>query len=159
LIIKSFPLLVVLILFVTSFIMPIIKKNNVVKAISIMSMGLCFLFSASVLIYVIEKGKFFYKVGHFNAPIGIEFYIGNVEIIMGVLFTFISLMVIWYSIYSIDKEIKESRIPLYYMLINILIGSLLGVVYTNDLFNSFVFVEVATLASCGIIVIRTKKKI
>jgi len=158
LIIKSFPLLVVLILFVTSFIMPIIKKNNVVKAISIMSMGLCFLFSASVLIYVIEKGKFFYKVGHFNAPIGIEFYIGNVEIIMGVLFTFISLMVIWYSIYSIDKEIKESRIPLYYMLINILIGSLLGVVYTNDLFNSFVFVEVATLASCGIIVIKDKKE-
>lgn len=157
-IIKSFPLLVVLILFVTSFIMPLLKENKIVKTLSIVSMGAAFLLSVVVFMYVIDEGKFFYKIGHFDAPIGIEFYIGNIEVIMGVLFTFVSLMIIWYSIYSIDKELKANRIPLYYMLINILIGSLLGVVYTNDLFNSFVFIEVGTLASCGIIVVKDKKE-
>ncbi|MCY6372049.1 complex I subunit 5 family protein [Clostridium ganghwense] len=157
-IIKSFPLMVILILFVTSFTMPIINKKNIVKGISLTSMLGAFVLSIINLIYVLNHGKFLYTVGHFGAPFGIEFYIGNIEAIMGVLFTFVASMIIWYSIYSIDKDIKENRISLYYLLVNILIGALLGIVYTNDLFNSFVFIEVATLASCGIIVIKDKKE-
>lgn len=157
-IIKSFPLIGILILFVTSFTMPIINKKNIVKGISLISMLVSLVLSVNALVYVLKHGKYFYSVGHFEAPFGIEFYIGNIEAILGVMFTFVASMIIWYSIYSIDKEIKESKIPLYYLLVNILVGSLLGIVYTNDIFNSFVFIEVGTLASCGIIVIKDKKE-
>ncbi len=108
--------------------------------------------------FVINNGEYLYRIGHFNAPYGIEFRIGIIEAMMGLLFTFVALMIIWYSIYSIEKEIKESKVGLYYLLINILIGSLLGVVYSNDLFNCFVFIEVGTLASCGTIIVKDKKE-
>ncbi|MCY6355213.1 complex I subunit 5 family protein [Clostridium sp. ZS2-4] len=155
---KSFPLMGILILFVTSFTMPIINKKNIVKGISLTSMLISLVLSVNTLVYVLKHGKFFYSAGHFGAPIGIEFYIGNIEAIMGVMFTFIASMIIWYSLYSIDKDIKENKIPFYYLLVNILVGALLGIVYTNDIFNSFVFIEVGTLASCGIIVIKDKKE-
>ncbi|MEL7597636.1 MAG: hypothetical protein AAGU01_05475, partial [Clostridiaceae bacterium] len=107
-IIKSFPLIGILILFVTSFTMPIINKKNIVKGISLISMLVSLVLSVNTLVYVLKHGKYFYSVGHFEAPFGIEFYIGNIEAILGVMFTFVASMIIWYSIYSIDKEIKES---------------------------------------------------
>lgn len=156
--INSFPLLIILSLFITSFIMPILKNNKIIKFLSLSTMSLGVVLSLINLIYVINNGKYLYRIGHFDAPVGIEFHIGIIEAIMGLLFTFVALMVIWYSVYSIEKEIKEKRVPLYYLLINILMGSLLGIVFTNDLFNSFVFIEVGTLASCGIVVIKDKKE-
>jgi multicomponent Na+:H+ antiporter subunit D len=157
-IIKSFPLIIVLFLFISSFIMPLIKSNKLVKIISLSSISAVTILSVIHLIFVANSGSYLYRIGHFDSPVGIEFYISEIESIMAVLFTFVTLMVVWYSIYTIDKEIKVTRIPLYYLLINILIGSLLGVIFTNDIFNSFVFVEVATLASCGIIVVKDKKE-
>lgn len=156
--IESFPLTIILILFITAFIMPLIKKTKIAKSISLVSMTIAMILALINLKFVIEKGEYLYRIGHFNAPYGIEFRIGIIEAMMGLLFTFVALMIIWYSIYSIEKEIKESKVGLYYLLINILIGSLLGVVYSNDLFNCFVFIEVGTLASCGTIIVKDKKE-
>lgn len=157
-IIKSFPLMIVLILFVTSFVMPMIKRNKAVKAISLSSVSAAMLLSVIHMAFVIKNGSYLYRIGHFDSPVGIEFSIGAIEGIMAVLFTFVTLMVVWYSIYTIDKDISSTRIPFYYLLINILVGSLLGVIFTNDIFNSYVFIEVGTLASCGIIVVKDKKE-
>lgn len=156
--IEGFPLTIILILFITAFIMPLIKKTKIVKGISLVSMTLVMILAVINLIFVINNGGYLYRIGHFDAPYGIEFRIGIIEAIMGLLFTFVTLMIIWYSIYSIEREIIESKVALYYLLINILIGSLLGLVYSNDLFNCFVFIEIGTLASCGTIIVKDKKE-
>ena len=157
-IIRSFPLIIIMILFMTAFTMPLVKNNKRIKALSISSVALVALLSILHFFYILKEGSYFYRIGHFDSPFGIEFSIGFIEAIMAVLFTFVTLMIVWYSIYAIDQDIKQTRIPLYYILINMLVGSLLGVVFTNDLFNSYVFIEVGTLASCGIIVIKDKKE-
>ncbi|MEK6264770.1 MAG: hypothetical protein N2B06_08400 [Clostridium sp.] len=135
--IQSFPLTIILVLFVTAFMMPLIKNTKIVKMISLTSMAIAMVLAMLNLKFVIKNGEYLYRIGHYNAPYGIEFRIGIIEAMMGLLFTFVALMIIWYSIYSIEKEIKESKVGLYYLLINILIGSLLGVEYSNDLFNCF----------------------
>jgi len=157
-IIKSFPLIGVLILYLIAFIMPLIKKKSIVKFLSIISFSVCLILFITSLRYVIYNGSYFYKIGHFVAPYGIEFKIGIIECIIAVLFAFISLMVSWYSCYSIEHDISESKIPLYYLLINILVGSLLGIVFSNDMFNVYVFIEIGNLASCGIVVVKGKKE-
>ncbi|MCJ7691658.1 MAG: monovalent cation/H+ antiporter subunit D family protein [Clostridiaceae bacterium] len=156
--IESFPLTIILVLFITAFIMPLIKKKKIVKMISLVSMTTAMILAMLNLNFVVKNGEYLYRIGHYNAPYGIEFRIGIIEAMMGLLFTFVALMIIWYSTYGIEKEIKEAKIGLYYLLINILIGSLLGVVYSNDLFNCFVFIEVGTLSSCGIIIVKDKKE-
>lgn len=156
--IESFPLIIILILFITAFIMPLIKKTKIIKDISLVSMTIAMILALINLIFVINEGGYLYRIGHFNAPYGIEFHIGIIEAMMGLLFTYVTLMIIWYSTYSIEKEIVKSKVGLYYLLINILVASLLGVVYSNDLFNCFVFIEVGTLASCGTIIVKDKKE-
>lgn len=137
--------------------MPFLKKNSV-KLLSIFSISISFVLAVTVLYYINQEGSFIYNVGHFGAPVGIEIFIGNIEGVLGVVFLFTALATVWYSIYSIDKEIELGKIRFYYLLINILIASLLGMTYSNDIFNSFVFIEISTLASCGIIVIKDKKE-
>lgn len=157
-IIKSFPLIGILILFLIAFIMPLIKKNSIVKFLCIASFSTCLLLFVVSLNYVIHNGSYFYKVGHFVAPYGIEFSIGIIECIMAVLFAFISLIITWYSCYSIEHDVNESKVPLFYLLLNILVGSLLGIVFSNDMFNVYVFIEISNLASCGIVVVKDKKE-
>lgn len=157
-IIKSFPLIGVLILYLTAFIMPLIKKNSLVKFLSIFSFATCLILFISCLNYISYNGSYFYKIGHFDAPYGIQFKIGVIECIMAVLFSFISLMISWYSCYNIEHDINENKIPLYYLLVNILVGSLLGIIFSNDIFNVYVFIEISNLASCGIVVVKDKKE-
>lgn len=52
------------------------------------------------------------------------------------------------------EEVEESKHNLYYVLVNLLLSSLLALIYTNDLFTAYVFVEINTIAACGLIMIR-----
>ncbi|SKC88956.1 complex I subunit 5 family protein [Maledivibacter halophilus] len=157
-IIRSFPLVIILILFIGSFVIPFLKKKKLVEGLSLVMLGISAILSFITFKYVYSFGSFIYRIGHWDAPWGIEFNIGILEAIMSIMFTFVAFFISWYSIYTIEKEIKENKISFYYILINILVGTLLGIVYTNDLFNAFVFIEISTLAACGIVVIKDKKE-
>lgn len=156
--VNNFPLVIILILFISAFIIPLIKKNSIVKKLSICIMSICTMLAFFALWYVKKNGAYFYRVGHWDSPWGIEFKIGYVEGVIGVLFTFVATFVIWYCKDHIDQEVKERKVSFYYLLIHILVGSLLGITFSNDLFNCFVFIEVMTLASCGIVVAKDKKE-
>ncbi|SHK00244.1 complex I subunit 5 family protein [Tepidibacter formicigenes] len=157
-VVKSFPLIITLMLFISSFFMPLIKNKSTIKAISLLTTFVSSILSFFTFLYVKVNGEFKYKIGHFEAPWGIEFNIGIIETIMSILFTMVCFFVIWYSIYNIENDITEKKVPLYYLLINVLLASLLGMNFTNDIFNAFVFIEVSTLASCGIIIVKDNKE-
>lgn len=157
-IIKSFPLISILVLFFSSFAMTVIKENKKVKYLSVLSSVIVVALLAVNFSYVVSTGDYYYKMGHFEAPWGIEFYIGTLEAVMGVLFSVVFSLVVWFSVSTIDYDVPKSKINFYYILLNILLASLLGIAFTNDIFNAFVFIEVSTLAGCGIIVVKDKKE-
>ena len=51
-------------------------------------------------------------------------------------------------------DIDESKISLYFTLINLMTAALLSLVWTNDIFSGYVFLEIMTLTSCGILIVR-----
>lgn len=154
----NFPLLILLILFISAFIMPIIKHVKAAKMLSLFAIVLCMVLSALTLEHVAQSGAFVYKVGHFEAPWGNELRIGYLESIISIVFTAIAALITWASFYSIEYEIKENKIKLYYTLCSTLLAALLGIVYSNDIFNCFVFIEISSIAACGIVVVKDKKE-
>ena len=54
----------------------------------------------------------------------------------------------------IFRDIDDTKINLYFILVDLLLSSLLAIIYTNDLFTGYVFVEINTIAACGMIMIR-----
>ncbi len=156
--IKTFPVVIIFILLFSAFTLPLLKKRKHVFTLSLVSVGITFLISILMLYFMKDTGHYYISVGPYEAPFGIMFSIGYIEVLMSMLFTGVMLMIIWYSVFTVPKEIKPKFIKVYYVLINVLLAALLGVVYTNDLFNGYVFIELSTLASCGIVIIKLNKE-
>lgn len=111
--------------------------------------------SLILLIYLIGTGESYtYMMGHFPAPWGNEIRAGILEALMALFFCIIMLLSMLGGRKKLDDEVVESKHNLYYILVNLLLSSLLALVYTNDLFTAYVFVEINTIAACGLIMIR-----
>ena len=111
--------------------------------------------STAVLVYVINTGhEFVYMMGHFPAPWGNEIRVGILEAFMAVFFCIIMLLCMLGGIRERMNEIEDSKQNLYYVMVNLLLCSLLALIYTNDLFTAYVFVEINTISACGLIMIR-----
>lgn len=113
------------------------------------------LMSAAVLAFVIRTGEpYVYRMGHFPAPWGNEIRVGVLEGVMAAAFCVIMLLSMLGGIREREEEIEESKQNLYYIMVNLLLCSLLALIYTNDLFTAYVFVEINTISACGLIMIR-----
>ncbi len=114
------------------------------------------LLSAWLLQYLTttQMGSYTYMMGHFPAPWGNELRIGVLEAGMALFFSVIMLLSILGGRKKLNGEVESTKHNIYYILCNLLLSSLLALVYTNDLFTAYVFVEINTIAACGLIMIR-----
>ena len=111
--------------------------------------------NTAVFAFVLKNGTYYvYKMGHFPAPWGNEIRDGVLEAVMAVFFCLIMLLSMLGGMREREQEIEESKQNLYYIMVNLLLSSLLALIYTNDLFTAYVFVEINTISACGLIMIR-----
>ena len=112
--------------------------------------------TAWLLAFLIQSGtgSYTFMMGHFPAPWGNELRIGVLETVMALFFCVIMLLSLLGGRKKLIGEVEYSKHNIYYILCNLLLSSLLALVYTNDLFTAYVFVEINTIAACGLIMIR-----
>lgn len=113
-------------------------------------------FSAATLFYTAYTGESFtYLMGHYSAPWGNEIRGGVLESLLALVFCSVLLLSIVGGRKFIIMHLEDaSKHYLYYIMIALLNAALMALVYTNDLFTAYVFVEIATLSSCAILMIR-----
>ncbi|XCP84579.1 proton-conducting transporter membrane subunit [Roseburia hominis] len=128
------------------------KKARLLNAAVISVIGAM---SAAVLVYVLGTGQeYIYTMGHFPAPWGNEIRVGPLEAFMALFFCVIMLLSMIGGQKEREAEIEDTKQNLYYIMVNLLLSSLLALIYTNDLFTAYVFVEINTISACGLIMIR-----
>lgn len=111
--------------------------------------------SAAVLVFVMRTGEFYvYTMGHYPAPWGNEIRVGVLEAGMALFFCAVMFLCMIGGAAERLLEIEEGKQNLYYVMVNLLLCSLLALIYTNDLFSAYVFVEINTISACGLIMIR-----
>lgn len=125
------------------------------RRVNIVVITLVGLMSAAVLRFVADTGEaFVYRMGHFPAPWGNEIRVGLLEAFLAVFFCIIMLLCMLGGARERETELEDSKQNLYYVMVNLLLCSLLALVYTNDLFTAYVFVEINTISACGLIMIK-----
>ena len=111
--------------------------------------------SGVLFIYLLGIGESYtFMMGHFPAPWGNEIRAGVLEAGTALFFVIVMLLSLKGGERHLDEEIQESKLNLYYIMINLLLSSLLALIYTNDLFTAYVFVEINTISACGLTMIR-----
>jgi len=147
------PLVIILLLLISSFVLPFLKKP--IKT-SLPILGALTLYAWIHGLTYLGKDMYTIQAGHAEPPFGIALRVSAVEIVIGLLFMTVTTLIIWFSAQQFHREVGEKQQKTFLVLVHLLVASLLGIVYTQDLFNGFVFIEVSTLAACGIIVVKNK---
>ncbi len=114
------------------------------------------LMSLATLYYTWHTGtSFTYIMGHYSAPWGNEIRAGVLESLLTLCFGAVLLLSIVGGRKFIIRHLEDdSKHFLYYIMIALINAAMLALIYTNDLFSAYVFVEVTTLSSCAILMIR-----
>ncbi len=152
--IKNFPFFSIMISMFSGIVSSVLPEkaakwmNRVaITVIGVLSLGL--------LLYLLGTGEsYVYMMGHFPAPWGNEIRAGVLEAGMALFFCIIMMLSMLGGSAKLLTEVAPERQNLYYILINLLMSSLLALVYTNDMFTAYVFVEINTITACGLIMIR-----
>ena len=127
-------------------------KGKRAERVTLGALSVIAVLSALLLADLWRTGEsFVYMMGHFPAPWGNELRAGLLEALMALAFSAVMLLSLSAGRDRIYDDIAEGRQGLYFLMINLLMSSLLALIYTNDIFTAYVFVEINTLAACAIV--------
>jgi len=131
------------------------------KFLNSLLINLVTLFLCAVTLEAILKGNGvdIYKVGGWGIvegiPIGIFLVSDSLSRVLLVVINLVALMAGLYSISYIKQYTSEEK---YYSLFALMIAGMNGVVISGDLFNIFIFLEIATVASYALVPFGIKKE-
>lgn len=152
--IHNFPCFSIVICMVAGILSTPISGKNA-KRVTLAVVSLVMIMSVSTLIYTWSTGSnFIYTMGKYPAPWGNEIRAGVLESLLATVFSMVMLFSLIGGLDHVFKEVKKEKVNLYFILVDLLLSSLLAIIYTNDLFTGYVFVEINTIAACGMIMIR-----
>lgn len=95
-----------------------------------------------------------FMMGHHPAPWGNEIRFGIIEPLFASLFSLVLLLCLLGGNMELEQKTAADRRHLYYTMVMLIQASLYALSYTNDIFTGYVFIEICTIASCGILLIR-----
>ena len=103
---------------------------------------------------IVTKGTLVYSVGGWKLPIGIALVLDGLAAFMLITVNLIAFSV---SIYSISYMKRFTSKWKFYTLFLLMVAGMNGVVVTGDIFNLFVFLEIASVASYALVAFGTER--
>jgi multicomponent Na+:H+ antiporter subunit D len=148
------PVLVVVIPLIAAFLTLLLGwwKKGLCYPIVLLAIALSFLSSLQTLHTVISSGVISYRLGGWPPPWGIEYVIDHLNAFVLAIVSFVSLIVAVFSKRSVEQELPE-KIVYFYCIFLLQVTGLLGIVITGDMFNLYVFLEIASLAGYALIAV------
>ncbi|MCI8268468.1 MAG: sodium:proton antiporter [Lachnospiraceae bacterium] len=152
--VQNFPFFSIIIAMFSGIISSVLdgkRARNLCLSVIVLTTGM----SLAVLHFCVRTGQSYtYMMGHFPAPWGNEIRAGILEGLTAVLFGLVMFFSVTGGMDHTAVDVETSKQNLFYIMIDLMLSSLLALIYTNDLFTAYVFVEINTIAGCGLIMIR-----
>jgi multicomponent Na+:H+ antiporter subunit D len=152
------PVLIPASLLLAAFLVPLagMLHHGLVPAVALVgsaSAAVCAIFG---LRRVLADGPLNYALGNWPPPFGIEYILDPLSAFMAVVVTVTGFISLVYFRASAQHEIPD-RFVIGYAVALLLLAGLCGMVITGDLFNLFVFLEIASLSAYALIAIGDKQ--
>jgi multicomponent Na+:H+ antiporter subunit D len=111
----------------------------------------CAMLAVMQLMAVVDSGVISYELGGWAPPWGIEYRIDALNAFMALIVALLGAITLPYALLSVEKEIPQQQVPLFYSAFLLCLTGLLGMTQTGDIFNLFVFLEISSLSSYALI--------
>ena len=107
--------------------------------------ALFLLVSSLLLISKVSKaGSLIYKMGGWPPPTGINLVLDGFSLFMLIVINLVTFMATLYSVQYMRRFTAKAK---YYTMFLLMVAGMNGVVLTGDLFNLYVFLEIASISS------------
>ncbi len=154
--VQNFPFFSIIIAMFSGIVSSVLPGKKA-KDLSLAAISLTTVMSFAVLLDCFSTGESYtYMMGHFPAPWGNEIRAGVLEGLTASLFGIVMLLAVIGGMDHTFEDVESTKINLFFIMIDLMLSSLLALIYTNDLFTAYVFVEINTIAGCGLIMMRQK---
>lgn len=145
------PALTVILPMLTAPLCVLVRRARWAWVLAILATWTSLLTSVMVLRQVMTHGAVNYRMGGWEAPLGIELQIDLINAFVLVIVAGISTAVLSAAPGSLPKEVPEDRHYLFYGAFLLCMTGLLGMTSAGDAFNVFVFLEISSLSSYTLI--------
>ncbi len=130
----------------------LIKNGKTARRFHIACIFVIGLMSAVLLVHTLSGvERFTFLMGHFPAPWGNELKAGPLEAILSLSFSVVMILTVIGGEYMIEKDILPEKQSMYFVMLSLVFGAMIALIYTNDLFTGYVFIEINTICSCALI--------
>ena len=154
--VQNFPFMCILFTLICAVTTSVLKGRHA-RRLTMIMITIVTAMTAAVMMYTLRTGEsYVYTMGHFPAPWGNEIRIGVLETTMMLVFCFVTFFSFLGGMVPSVREIEKTKYNIYCILVDLAFLSLQALVYTNDLFTAFVFIEINTLAAAGLSMMRQK---
>ena len=102
---------------------------------------------------LVGKGPSTYYMGGWRPPLGINLVADGLSVLLLVVVSLVAFCATLFSIPYMERYTSKSR---YYSLFMLMVAGMNGVVLTGDMFNLYVFLEIASIASYALVAFGTE---
>ena len=152
--VRNFPFFAIM-LYLAGGVTCCVMKPKVSKWICLVLNAFVTVLMVATLSYTVSTGEsYVFYMGHFPAPWGNEIRIGSLEALTAAVFSGVMTATLMGGMEHIFEDVEEGKLSLYFTVVNLLMSSLFALVFTNDIFTAYVFVEINTIASCALVMLN-----
>ncbi len=152
------PVLLVVVPLVAAPIAALLNRPRLSWAVAVAATLWALYAALELLSQTMAAGAIHYELGGWPAPYGIEYVVDPVNAWVVVIVALIGALVAPYARVSVEREITEDRIPLFYAAFILCLTGLLGIAVTGDVFNVFVFLEISSLSAYALIALGSDRR-
>jgi multicomponent Na+:H+ antiporter subunit D len=158
--VEQLPVLNLIALIFMALLIPLLRRKSftITLVLGFIVLSFVLISSSYLLWYVNEVGQISYVFGGYQARFGIEFLVNPFSALFTTMIIGLAMIIYIYSMGDATEGIEKTEYGRYYVLLFILLMAMFGMLYTNDLFNTYVFIEILSITTCAIISIKKKKE-
>ena len=155
---QHLPVLLVVVPLVAAPIAALLNRPRLSWAVAVAATLWALYAALELLSQTMATGAIHYELGGWTAPYGIEYVVDAANAWVVVIVALIGALVTPYARRSVEQEITEDRIPLFYAAFILCLTGLLGIAVTGDVFNVFVFLEISSLSAYALIALGNDRR-
>ncbi len=152
---QHIPCYTIVILMVTGILTSIIHSGRKALIVHLSVVGAALAANIVLWLNVVPTGeRFLYQLGIVGHPFGNELACGPLEATLAVVFLAVMLCCVLGGAREIREDINEDKQNLYFVMCDLIMASLIAMIYTNDAFTAYVFIEINTISACALVMAK-----
>ena len=152
---QHIPFFSIVLMMIAGIFTSIVHRGRAALAVHLCAVSAVLAGNVALFANIVPAGETFtYNLGIVGHPFGNELVCGPLEVTLALTFLTVMALCVLGGYKGIFEDIEPEKQNLYFVMCDLIMASLLAMVYTNDAFTAYVFIEINTISACALVMAK-----